>query len=125
MSTGWRRVLRFSVKPCQEFAGLEGLPLFSDRVKRALTSIFPETYDALGNLEADLLLTHEAPSCHPNGFAELDLLAQTMGVRWLAHGHHHEDQAYPGTSEALGFQPIGVGYRSVTTLAGDVLLDGG
>ena len=114
----------FQRKAMQEFTGIEGLPLFSDRVKRALTSIFPETYDALSNLEADLLLTHEAPSCHPHGFAELDLLAQAIGVKWLAHGHHHEDQAYPETSEALGFQPIGVGYRGVTTVAGDVLLVG-
>lgn len=114
----------FQRKAMPEFTGLEGLPLFSDRVKRAMTSIFPETYDALGKLEADLLLTHEAPSCHPHGFAELDLLAQIMGVRWLAHGHHHDDQAYPGTSGTFGFQPIGVGYRGVTTLAGDVLLAG-
>jgi predicted phosphodiesterase len=115
----------FQRQALPEFAGLDGLPLFSDRVKRALTSIFPDTYDALGDLQADLLLTHEAPSCHPHGFAELDVLAQAMGTRWLAHGHHHEDHAYPGYAETLGFHAIGVGYRGVTSLAGEVLLGSG
>jgi len=115
---------KFQRQALPEFVGLQGLPLFSDRAKRALTSIFPETYDDLGNMQADLLLTHEAPSCHPNGFADLDVLAQAMGVRWLAHGHHHEDRDYPDCIRGLKFIPIGVGYRGVITLSGEVLIPG-
>lgn len=53
------------------------------------TAIWPEDYDALATQQADILVTHEAPACHPGGNAALDALARTMGVRLIVHGHHH------------------------------------
>lgn len=54
------------------------------------STIFPEDLDRLSKLRADVLVTHEAPSCHTYGFDELDLLAEMMGVKAIVHGHHHE-----------------------------------
>lgn len=88
------------------------------------SSIFPETYDRLANQHADLLIAHEAPSCHPHGYEEIDLLAQAMGCRWVAHGHHHDALDYSGRDVRLGFHAIGVGLRGVTTLAGEVVVRG-
>lgn len=88
------------------------------------SSIFPDVYDRLGDLSADLLLVHEAPSCHPHGFEAIDVLAQVMGVRWVAHGHHHDALDYTDHVDRLGFRPIGVGLRGITTLAGEVIVKG-
>ena len=52
-------------------------------------TIFYEDHETLGQLRADILVTHEAPSCHPNGFVAIDELARRMGVRLIVHGHHH------------------------------------
>ena len=52
-------------------------------------TIFYEDHETLGQLRADILVTHEAPGCHPNGFVAIDELAQQMGVRLVVHGHHH------------------------------------
>lgn len=52
-------------------------------------TIFYEDHETLGQLRADILVTHEAPSCHPNGFVAIDELARQMGVRLVVHGHHH------------------------------------
>jgi cytosine/adenosine deaminase-related metal-dependent hydrolase len=48
---------------------------------------------ALSKLRADILVTHEAPSCHPYGFAAIDALARAMGVVRSFHGHQHDDQS--------------------------------
>ncbi len=52
-------------------------------------SIWPEDMEALSELRADILVTHEAPSSHPMGFAVIDALARNMGARLVLHGHHH------------------------------------
>lgn len=57
--------------------------------KLGATAIWPEDYDALAGQQADILVTHEAPSCHPGGNAALDALARGMGARVIVHGHHH------------------------------------
>jgi predicted phosphodiesterase len=76
-------------------------------VVRALRcAIFPEDYDALADLECDVLLTHEAPSVHRYGFAEIDLLAETMGARTIIHGHHH--RAYEAELPS-GIRVVGMG----------------
>lgn len=82
------------------------------------SSIFPDTYDQLGNQKADILVTHEAPSCHKYGFQTLDLLAQVMGVRTLFHGHHHINLDYPGCEQSLGFHAYGVGLRAIIDMRG-------
>jgi predicted phosphodiesterase len=58
---------------------------------RHRSSIFPSEVEALANRRVDLLVTHEAPRFHCNGFAAIDDLALRMQARWLVHGHHHED----------------------------------
>ncbi len=44
--------------------------------RRHWSTIHPETIDQLAALEADVLVTHEAPSCHPHGFEVIDDLAR-------------------------------------------------
>jgi len=79
--------------------------LLDGRERLSETAIFPDIYDNLANLSADVLVTHDAPSCHRHGFEELDILAEAMGVRLIVHGHHHE--AYEAKLES-GIQVIGV-----------------
>ncbi len=88
------------------------------------STIFPDVYDALSDLSADVLVTHEAPSCHPNGFEALDLLAQAMGAKVAFHGHHHDRLDYSNKWESLGFRAFGVGFCGITDLDGNVIVPG-
>ena len=54
------------------------------------SSIFPNVYQALCRLRADILVTHEAPSAHAYGFRALDDLAVHLGAKLVVHGHHHK-----------------------------------
>lgn len=92
------------------FIAGHGLPP-TGKLRKHRSSIFPDTYHALADQRADVLVTHEAPSCHPHGFEAIDLLAQVMGVRWVVHGHHHED--YQWTPDGEGFGAIGVGLHGI------------
>ena len=47
----------------------------------------------LGQHRFDVLVTHEAPSCHRHGFAAIDRLAEVAAARLIVHGHHHESYA--------------------------------
>ncbi|WP_421992666.1 metallophosphoesterase family protein [Roseococcus sp.] len=72
-------------------------------------AIWPEDYDTLVGLRADVLVTHEAPSSHPQGFAMIDGLARAMGARLLVHGHHHV--GYRARAEdGLEVQGVGAGW---------------
>jgi hypothetical protein len=62
----------------------DGLPLFHG------DTIFPEDFDTLASSRFDVLVSHEAPSSHPHGFAVIDALAEACGVSLIVHGHHHE-----------------------------------
>lgn len=57
--------------------------------RKQQSSIFPSTVKTLAQKKADILLTHEAPSCHKHGFDFIDDLAAQMGVSLIIHGHHH------------------------------------
>lgn len=96
----------------------------SGRLRKHRSSIFPDVYHRLADTTADVLVVHEAPSCHPYGFEAIDLLAQAMGVRWVLHGHHHDSLDYSAHRERMGFSAIGVGFRGVTTLENRVILGG-
>ncbi|WP_156943883.1 metallophosphoesterase family protein [Roseivivax isoporae] len=61
----------------------QGLP-FKKR-----STIFPSTVHWLSEQKADVLICHEAPSCHPNGFAFIDELASALDAKLIVHGHHH------------------------------------
>jgi hypothetical protein len=60
-----------------------GLPLWHR------DSIFPDDFDRLAKQRFDILVTHEAPSCHRHGFGVIDELAAVGGASLIVHGHHH------------------------------------
>lgn len=84
-------------------------------------AIWPEDYDDLATQQADILVTHEAPSSHPAGSAALDALARAMGARLIVHGHHHVN--YLSTAED-GLRALGVAAAWGLTEAGAVLWEG-
>lgn len=61
--------------------------------RRHRSSIFRDDYETMLALEADVLVSHEAPVAAPgarhSGFAAIDELAISLGARLLVHGHHH------------------------------------
>ena len=71
-----------SLPECERWRG--GVPLWHR------DSIFPEDFARLAQHRFDVLLCHEAPSCHRHGFTEIDRLAKVAGARLIVHGHHHE-----------------------------------
>ena len=88
------------------------------------TSIFPDVYNRLAVEFADVLVTHEAPSCHPNGFTAIDELARAMRVERVFHGHHHDRLDYREKWFDMGFKTFGVGMCGITALDGTVVLPG-
>lgn len=82
-------------------------------------TIFPGTYERLARLEADVLVTHEAPGgdgMHPYGFAAIDELADLLGARIAFHGHHHEARHYPTGRGQCRW--VSVGMRQIVDLDG-------
>ena len=79
-----RAEFQAALRPGEAWRG--GLPLFHR------DTIFPEDFDRLAASRFDVLVSHEAPSSHPHGFAVIDALAQACGASLIVHGHHH--QAY-------------------------------
>ena len=65
-----------------------GVPL------RHRDAVWAADVTALELQRADVLVTHEAPSCHRHGYGIIDDLARSMGATWVVHGHHHH--AYDG-----------------------------
>ena len=82
------------------------------------SAIWPEDVEMLMQRRADVLVTHEAPSCHRYGFAVIDQLAEHMGARLIVHGHHHID--YVDTVNGGKTQVRGVGLRGIADLYGQV-----
>lgn len=87
--------------------------------RRHRSTIFPSVYNSLLHQHADVLVTHEAPGCHKKGFCALDKLARTLGVKWIFHGHQHEDRVYCPMNNIV---PRAVGYRGVVNLQGEVVI---
>jgi hypothetical protein len=77
-----RAAFQAALRPNEPWRG--GLPLFHR------DTIFPEDITRLAALACDILVTHEAPSSHPHGFAVIDALAEACGARLIVHGHHHQ-----------------------------------
>lgn len=88
------------------------------------SSILPADYARLTGERADVLVTHEAPSCHPHGFDAIDELARVMGAATVFHGHHHDRLDYSTHFGLLGFEAFGVGLRGITDLGGRVIVEG-
>lgn len=99
-------------------------PVLLNKALTHTSSIFYDDYWKLAEMECDVLVTHEAPSCHPYGFTEIDDLAKFMGASHTFHGHHHDRLDYTEQSKALGFNANGVGFRGVSDLEGNVIKAG-
>ena len=119
---------RFKEFRRQKKSGLEpdGLPSPA-LIGKALThksTIFYEEWLNLYGQRADILVTHEAPSCHHYGFLGIDVLAQSMKVKYSFHGHHHDRLNYEKDHERLGFSAHGVGFCGVTDMYGGMIKAG-
>jgi predicted phosphodiesterase len=79
------------------------------------STIFPDAYGELALLKADILVTHEAASCHPHGFGAIDVLARKMGVKALFHGHQHDCLDYSLAFDPMGFRAYGVGFCGISS----------
>lgn len=66
---------------------LPGPPLVGKALLHKGT-IFWNDWMQLYGQQADILVTHEAPTCHPHGFRGIDVLAHCMKVKFTFHGHH-------------------------------------
>ena len=77
-----RQEFMLSLPPREHWRG--GLPLWHR------DSIFPEDFSRLAQQRFDVLVAHEAPSCHRHGFAAIDRLAEVAAARLIVHGHHHD-----------------------------------
>ena len=85
----------------------QGLPLTHR------STIFPVDFEHLKSQRSDILVTHEAGSAHPHGFAAIDELARALGVARTFHGHHHDQRDYSAEHVRLGFNAFGVGFRGI------------
>lgn len=88
--------------------------IMTGRLRKHMSSIFYDDYFRLYGQSADILVTHEAPSCHPHGFSEITALAQSLHVKFAFHGHHHDSLNYRAHDKEFGFQAHGVGFCGVT-----------
>jgi len=94
-----------------------------DRIPRKHhVTIFWQEYEALWDNQADILVTHEAPSSHRYGFKELDELALALGANKIFHGHHHEH--YNRTIVRGKISVYGVGKTGICDQHGKVLITG-
>lgn len=116
-----RRLTRMDLAQMQsvspESLNWEGALLDVSRTGKLLkhrSTIFPADYERMADQTADVLVTHEAPSCHPHGFKEIDRLAQAMGAT-VFHGHHHDALDYSPHFDAQGFRAYGVGFCGISS----------
>lgn len=114
----WLNASRRSIKP----GAFDQVQSTAARTHRS--TIFPDMYDRLSLLQADVLVTHEAPSCHKYGFPAIDDLARALGVKAAFHGHHHDSLNYRDQWENLGFMAHGVGFCGVKDLDGAMVRPG-
>jgi predicted phosphodiesterase len=101
---------------------IEGTPAGKMLVHKS-TIFYEEWFDLYGR-DADVLVTHEAPGCHPYGFDVLTDLARSMHVKAMFHGHQHDSLNYEPKFKELGFSCYGVGLRGITSVFGEKLVDG-
>jgi predicted phosphodiesterase len=91
------------IRPAERWRG--GLP------RRHRSSIFPDEYERLARLRADILVTHEGLGGHPHGWKALDDLAISLQVKVVVHGHLHQTIDYLADGRLnpdAGYQAFGV-----------------
>lgn len=71
------------------------------------------------SIRADILVTHEAPSCHKYGFEAIDELGKSIGAKQIFHGHHH---VYYKDKLTNGIEVTGVAIGGIANLAGEQLM---
>lgn len=69
-------------------------------------------------VRADILVTHEAPSCHRHGKKAIDELAEAIGAKKIFHGHHHN--YYQDAIKDIAVTGVAIG--GITNLAGEQLM---
>lgn len=86
-------------------------------------AIYPDDVAALSKQLADILITHEAPSCHHHGWETLDQLARDMRVVRSFHGHTHDDLSdkYALVREELGFDARAVNFCNIKNGLGELV----
>lgn len=67
-------------------------------------------------MRCDILITHEAPGYHNNGFEILDDVARNMGAKVTVHGHHHDRLDSSERWAQQGFKSFGVGLRGISAI---------
>lgn len=89
-------------------------------------AIYPDDVRALSSQRADILVTHEAPSCHPFGYPALDELARSLQVVRSFHGHHHDDRSedYASLRNSLRFDARAVNFCGIKNGLGEVIFRG-
>ena len=89
-------------------------------------AIYPDDFNKLSAQRADILVTHEAPSCHRYGFEAIDELARSMRVVRSFHGHMHDDcsHEYALRRPELGFDARAVGYCGIKNGLGELIHEG-
>lgn len=92
----------------------------SDISLKYRSAIWHDEFEALKNLKADILVTHEAPNSHRHGFAVIGELAAAIGAKHIFHGHLHENY---NRIIRHHINVYGVANRTVANLAGQVICD--
>lgn len=89
-------------------------------------AIYPDDVTMLARQRADILVTHEAPSCHPYGFEAIDGLARSLRVVRSFHGHQHDDRSdeYARLREKLGFDARAVEFCGIKNGLGQLIRSG-
>lgn len=70
-------------------------------------------------VRADILVTHESPSCHRHGKTAIEELAEAIGAKHIFHGHHHKYYQ----ESIKGIAVTGASIGGVVNLAGEQLID--
>lgn len=90
-------------------------------------AIYKDEVDALARLGADILVTHEAFSCHHHGWEALDQLARDLQVVRAVHGHTHDDRTdeYRAHLARLQFEAVAVNFRCIKNGLGELVFNYG
>ena len=104
--------------PYQKRDGQQASPKFH-------AAIYSDDVEQLGKQRADILVTHEAPSCHHHGWPALDQLARDMKVVRTFHGHTHDDlsEVYASQREQLGFDARAVNFCCIKNGLGELVFE--
>lgn len=82
-----------------------------------------EVEQMMSSVKADILVTHEAPSCHKFGFRVIDKIASRIGAKHIIHGHHHRYYQDSVTYNKEKVKVTGVGLRAINDLNGKQLIN--